>query len=456
MTDVLRVRTARVLAVASVLASSVACTVGPDYVRPAVDVPPAYKEARASNAAGTRSELTRGRWWELFGDADLNALAATIDVNNQTIRAAEARVRQALALTEAARSRYYPSLSAGGNNQNVGLVAAWELDLWGRIRRNIEASTATAESTAGELEAAKLSLQAQLAQNYFLLRVQDAEIRLLQDSVARYERSLQLTRNQYAVGVASRGDVVQAEAQLMSTRAQALDASVTRAQLEHAIAVLTGKAPADFAIASLPLDVAIPAVPAALPSELLERRPDIAAAERRMAAANAEIGVVEAAYYPSVSLVAGGGFGNRDFAGGALTGWMLFDGGLRQAQSAQASAGYDEAVANYRQTILAAFREVEDNLAALRILEEAAAVQAEAVRAARESVKITNNQYRAGITTYLSVVVVQAAALINERAELGILGRRFVASVTLIKALGGGWEAGTPIATKDQFRAIMP
>jgi NodT family efflux transporter outer membrane factor (OMF) lipoprotein len=454
MTEDMRNRTARVLAIASVLAGSVSCTVGPDYVRPVADVPSAYKEA--GTVPQPRSAIPAGRWWEVFNDGELNALAAAIDVNNQTVRAAEARMRQALALTEAARSRYYPLLTAGGANQNVGLVAAWELDLWGRIRRTVEASTASAESAADELAAAKLSLQAQLAQNYFLLRVQDAEIRLLQDSVARYERSLQLTRNQYAVGVASRGDVVQAEAQLMSTRSQALDATVTRAQLEHAIAVLIGKAPADFSIAPLPLDLTIPAAPSALPSELLERRPDIAAAERRMAAANAQIGVAEALYYPSVSLGVGGGFGNRDFEGGAVTGWTLFDGGLRKAQSAQATAGYDETVANYRQTILAAFREVEDNLAALRILEEEAATQAEAVRAARESVKITNNQYRAGITTYLAVVVVQAATLVNERAELAILGRRYVASVALIKALGGGWEAPAPVATKDQFHEIMP
>ncbi|MDH5209521.1 MAG: efflux transporter outer membrane subunit, partial [Burkholderiaceae bacterium] len=352
MTEDMRNRTARVLAIASVLAGSVSCTVGPDYVRPVADVPSAYKEA--GTVPQPRSAIPAGRWWEVFNDGELNALVAAIDVNNQTVRAAEARMRQALALTEAARSRYYPLLTAGGANQNVGLVAAWELDLWGRIRRTVEASTASAESAADELAAAKLSLQAQLAQNYFLLRVQDAEIRLLQDSVARYERSLQLTRNQYAVGVASRGDVVQAEAQLMSTRSQALDATVTRAQLEHAIAVLIGKAPADFSIAPLPLDLTIPAAPSALPSELLERRPDIAAAERRMAAANAQIGVAEALYYPSVSLGVGGGFGNRDFEGGAVTGWTLFDGGLRKAQSAQATAGYDETVANYRQTILAA------------------------------------------------------------------------------------------------------
>ena len=448
MTDTARTLAIRILAVASVLVVNISCTVGPDYVRPSVAVPPAYKEAKDAKAGEPRSEIPRGRWWELFDDGALNVLEAEVDVNNQTLRAAEARVRQAQAMTDAAESRYSPMLSIAGINLNLGLVASWEPDLWGRIRRTVEASTATAEATADELEAAKLSLQAQLAQNYFLLRVQDAEIRLLQDHVARYERSLQLTRNQYAVGVVSRGDVVQAEAQLMSTRAQALEAEVARAQFEHAIAVLIGKAPADFSIAPTPIEPRFPAVPLALPSELLERRPDIAAAERRMAAANAQIGVAEAAFYPSISLFAGGGFGNRDFEGGASYGWVLFDAGFRQAQSAQATAVYDETLANYRQTILAAFREVEDSLAALRILEEEAAVQAMAVRAAGESVTIANNQYRAGIVNYLAVVVVQAGALNNERAALGILGRRLVASLTLIKALGGGWEAEASKAAK--------
>ena len=447
MNGAFRSGAARLLVLAWVLAAGSACTVGPDYVRPPVAVPPAYKEATAATAGRPRGELPRDRWWELFGDAELNALAAQVDVDSQTIRAAEARVRQAQALTAAARARYYPALTVGGYNQNLGLVVSWELDLWGRIRRTVEASAATAEASADELEAARLSVQAQLAQNYLLLRVQDAEILLLRDSVARYERSLQLTRNQYAVGIVSRGDVVQAEAQLMATRSQALDAEVARAQFEHAIAVLIGKAPADLAIAAAPLNVSFPAVPPALPSELLERRPDIAAAERRMAAANAQIGVAEAAYYPSVTLSAGGGFGNRDFAAGATYGMILFDGGTRQAQSAQATAAYDETVAIYRQTILAAFREVEDNLAALRILEDEAAVQAAAVTAARQSVTIADNQYRAGIISYLSVVVVQSGALTNERADLALLGRRLVASVGLIKALGGGWEAAVPKAT---------
>jgi NodT family efflux transporter outer membrane factor (OMF) lipoprotein len=455
MTRATRARANRILIVASVVAACVSCTVGPDYVRPPVAVPPAYKEAADATTQEPRTELPRSRWWEIYRDAELNSLVAQVDVNNQTIRAAEARVRQAQALTAAARAPSFVSLNAGGSNEKLGLVAGWEVDLWGRIRRSVEASTAAAESTADELEAAKLSIQAQLAQNYFLLRVQDAEIRLLQDSIARYERSLQLTRNQYAVGVASRGDIVQAEAQLNSTRAQAFDADVTRAQLEHAIAVLIGKPPADFSLPPTPLNPSFPAVPPALPSELLERRPDIAAAERRMAAANAQIGVAEAAFYPSVRLFAGGGF-DINFAGGAALAQYLLDGGLRKAQSAQVTAAYEETVANYRQTILSAFREVEDNLAALRILENEAAAQGAAVKAARESVTITNNQYRAGIVNYLSVVVVQAAALINERAELNIIGRRLVASVALIKALGGGWQAEPPQKSGISYDPFPP
>ena len=407
-------------------------------MRPAAYVPPTYKEAKDAPAAAPDAALPRSGWWELYGDAELNALEAQVALNNQTVLAAEARVRQALALVDVARAPSFITANAGVTNQRVGYTTSWELDLWGRIRRGVEASSAAAEASADDLAAATLSIQAQVAQNYFLLRVQDALIQLLQESVARYERSLQLTRNQYAVGVASRGDVVQAEAQLMSTRAQALDTAVDRAQLEHAIAILIGKAPADFSIAPTAADMRIPAVPLSLPSELLVRRPDVASAERRMAAANAEIGVAEAAFYPSARLFAGGGV-DISFAGGIALAQFLLDGGLREAQKAQASAAYDETIANYRQTVLTALRDVEDNLAALRILEAEAAVQGAAVKAARESVTITNNQYRAGIVTYLSVVVVQAAALVNERADLAILGRRLVASVNLVKALGGGW-----------------
>jgi NodT family efflux transporter outer membrane factor (OMF) lipoprotein len=460
------------------------CSVGPNYVRPPVETPSAYKEAQGWKQAEPRDERPRGNWWEAFNDPQLNALATQVAITNQTIKAAEARVREARALTQAARAAFFPivtanasatrSSSRGGtivggtvdsgggvrNNYNVSLDVNWEIDLWGRVRRTVEASEATAEASAADLESAKLSAQAQLAEDYFLLRVQDAQIRLLNDTVAAYERSLQLTRNQYAVGVVGRADVAQAETQLKSTQAQAIDAAVQRAQLEHAIAILVGKPPAEFSIAAEPVPIVFPAIPIELPSELLERRPDIAAAERRAAAANAQIGVAESAFFPSLTLSATGGFQSsvlsqlfslpsRYWSLGPALAQVIFDAGLRRAQTAQAIATYDENVANYRQTVLAGFQEVEDNLAALRILEQEATVQDEAVKAARESLAIVLNQYRAGIANYLAVVVIQAAALNNERAALSILGRRLTASVVLIKALGGGWKEAPAATTAD-------
>ena len=447
--SIIRIRALRILTVVAAIAGTVSCTVGPDYVRPDANVPAAYKEAKDAPVAAPGNVMPRERWWDLYGDAELAAVEAQVVINNQTVLAAEARVRQAQAQIDVARAPSLLAANASATNQKLGVSASWEIDLWGRIRRSVEASAATYEATADDLAAATLSIQAQVAQDYFLLRVQDAQIRLLQESAARYERSLQLTRNQYAVGVASRGDVVQAEAQLMSTRAQAFEADVDRAQFEHAIAILTGKSPADFSIAPTSATMQVPAVPLALPSELLVRRPDIASAERRMAAANAQIGVAQAAFYPSARLFAGGGI-DIAFAGGIALAQFLLDGGLSDAQKAQASDAYVETIANYRQTVLGALRDVEDNLSALRILESEAAVQGAAVKASRESVTITNNQYRAGIVTYLSVVVVQAAALVNERADLAILARRLVASVNLIKALGGGWEANVPKESPDQ------
>jgi NodT family efflux transporter outer membrane factor (OMF) lipoprotein len=439
-----RIRGIAVLVVAGAVIGMVACTVGPNYVRPTADVPAAYKATVGGDGASPLSSvLTRGRWWEIYGDPELDGLASQVVLNNQTVRAAEARMRQAQALVDTARAPGSIGLDIGGRNQKVGLAAGWEVDLWGRIRRSVEASEATAESSAGDLAAATLALQAQLAQSYFLLRVQDADVRLLKESVAQFERSLQMTRNQYAVRVASLGAVVQAEAQLNSTRAQALEAELIRAQLENAIAILIGKAPADFSIAEKDANLRIPALPTTLPSELLVRRPDIAAAERRMAAANARIGVAEAEFYPSVRLFAGGGV-DIAFKGGVAYAQYLLDGGLREAQKVQATAAYDETIADYRQTVLSALRDVEDNLAAQRILEAEAAAQAAAVKAARQSVTITNNQYRAGIVNYLAVVVVQAGALVNERADIALLGRRLVANVNLVKALGGGWEAQAP------------
>ena len=456
------------------------CSVGPNYVRPVAEAPPAYKEAQGWKVAEPKDQQPRGNWWEVFNDPQLSSLLTQVEISNQTLKAAEARVREARALTQAARAAFFPVVTANasasrsgsgsgaarvgsaggqgsggggvGNSYNLALEVNWEVDLWGRIRRTVEASEATAQASAADLEAAKLSAQATLAEDYFLLRVQDAQIRLLNDTVAAYEKSLQLTRNQYAVGVVGRVDVAQAETQLSSTRAQAIDAAIQRAQLEHAIAVLVGKPPAEFSVAVADVPAGFPDIPPGIPSELLERRPDIAAAERRAAAANAQIGVAEAAFFPSLTLSATGGFQSsllshlislpsRYWSIGSALAQTIFDAGLRRAQTAQAIATYDENVANYRQTVLAGFQEVEDNLAALRILEQEAVVQDDAVKSARESVTITLNQYRAGTANYLAVVVVQATALANERAALAILGRRLDASVALIKALGGSWDA---------------
>lgn len=441
------IRATRILAVACVLAVSTSCAVGPDYVRPSVSVPPAYKETGDSNAAATKAPLPRSRWWELYNDPELNALVEQVEAGNQTLQIAEARVRQAAALVDVAGAGAYPTGGIGTVNKNAGFQAAWEIDLWGRVRRGVEAGTAAAEASADEFAAAKLALQAQVAQKYFLLRMHDAELRLMRDSVASYEKSLQVNRNQYAAGVVSRANVVQAEAQLNSTRTQALDVELTRAQLEHAIAVLIGKPPAEFGISAKPWNAVVPAIAPTLPSELLLRRPDLAAAERMMAAANAQIGIAQASFYPSLRLFASGALG-AGIAGGVALAQVLLDGGLRNAQKARYTAAYAETVAEYRQTVLSAFRDVEDTLAAMRILESQAATQAVAVKASRESVTVTLNQYQAGIVTYLAVVIVQSAALVNERAELAIRGRRLLASVDLIKALGGGWEMEAPKAAE--------
>ncbi len=446
MTTTNKTSALRALAFTGLAAINSACTVlGPDYVRPPIDVPTAYKEATGSTAQQARDASASGRWWALYGDGQLDALIAQVEIRNYSLQAVEARVRQARSLVEIAREAQYPQVVLGGTN-NLGLLVQWEIDLWGRIRRNIEASDASAEASEADLAAVKLSLQAQLAQTYFQLRVQDAEIRLLHNTAASYERSLQITRNQYAVGVASRGDIVQAQAQLGAAQAQMHDARVARAQFEHAIAVLIGKAPADFSLAVAPLSVNVPEVPPALPADLLERRPDIAAAERRMAVASAQIGEAEAAAY-SFNLFAGVSI-RRSGAGETLTVPLSTD-DFKRAKSAKTEAAYDEVVANYRQTVLNGFREVEDNLVALEILAAAAAAQGEAVKAGSESVKILNNQYQAGIVKYQSVITAQANALVNERAALVIHGRRLVASVALIKALGGGWQPPAPKATKE-------
>jgi len=458
-------------ATAAALVTALAgCMVGPDYVRPAAPVPATYKEMDGWKAAEPADTLPKGDWWTDFKDPELDALMAQVDVSNQTIAGAEARVRQANAATAAARAALYPfvDLAAGATRSNsanatagrstnaaynVGLGVSWEPDLWGGIRRGIESAGASAQASAADLANARLAVQASLAQTYLLLRVQDAQIRLLRDSVAAFERSLTLTQNQYNAGIVARGDVAQAEAQLKSTQAQVYDAELSRRQLEHAVAVLVGKPPADVTIPPQPALVAVlPAIPVAVPSTLLERRPDVAAAERRAAAANAQIGVAQAAFFPSITLTANGGLQSsligsllslpsRYWTLGASLAQAVFDAGLRSAQKEQAIASYDATVADYRQTVLGGFQEVEDNLAALSLLAQEAVAQDAAVVAARQSATIAMNQYRAGTASYLAVVVLQSSALTAERNALALQARRFTASVALVKALGGGFAA---------------
>lgn len=439
------------------------CAVGPDYTRPAMQAPDAYKETGEWKVAEPRDQYPRGKWWQSFGDPVLDGLMEKVDVSNQTLKSAEARYRQAQAAVTTARAGFFPTLGVDASAVRSRAAQApsmttygasadlrWELDLWGRVRRNVESAQAGAQASAGDLEAARLSLQASLAQAYFLLRVTDVQRDLLDNTVDAYAKSLELTKNRYNAGVAAKTEVVQAEAQLLTTRAQFLDIGTTRAELEHAIAVLIGLAPAQFNLPPAPLVAKLPQIPPGLPSVLLERRPDIAAAERRVAAANAQIGVAKAAYFPTLTIPGTIGFSSSSFAHlfeapnrfwsiGPALGLTVLDFGVRGAAVDAAKAIWEASAADYRQTVLASFQEVEDNLSALRILAEEAQVQDDAVRAARETLKLTTNQYKAGTANYLAVVVVQAAQLSNERTAVSLLGRRLTASVGLIKALGGGY-----------------
>lgn len=440
-----------------------ACTVSAIYERPEVIPPPAFVETKEWKVGEPRDHLPRSKWWEIFGDPLLNALQERVTISNQTIRIAEAQYRQAQALVQGTRAGTFPSLSGGLSSvsnqvsagQTLSLGASWELDLWGRVRRLAEASEAGAQASAADLESVRLSAHAALAQNYFLLRIADTQKRLLSNTVAAFDKTLQLTRNRYAAGVAAKGDVIQAQTQLKTTQAQAIDLDVQRAQLEHAIALLIGKAPATFSITQSRIREPLPSVPPGVPSESLERRPDIAAAERRVAAANAQVGAAKSAFFPTFTLSASGGFQseslanwftlpNRIWSIGPAIAQSLFDGGLKQSQSEQAIAAYDASVAAYRQAVLASFMEVEDNLAALRILEQEAQAQNEALQSARHALALITNQYKAGTVSYLNVVTAQAAVLASERSVTEILGKRLTASVLLIKALGGGWSAAAP------------
>jgi len=451
------------------------CSVGPDYVRPAVETPAAYKEAGNWKPAQPKDDVDRGRWWEVFNDPLLNQLQEQVDISNQNLAKAEAQFRQALALLQSARAGYFPTVTAGISNtrsrasattiatptvapvsrgvvtnHNLPFQASWAPDVWGNIRRAVEANEAGAQASAGDLAAARLSAQAALAQSYFQLRALDAQQLLLEDTVAAYGKSLKLVQNQYVAGIVAKADLVQAQTQLKTTQAQAIDIGAQRAPLEHAIALLVGKPPSELSIPRQPLEAAVPPAPVGLPSELLERRPDIAAAERRMAQANAQIGVATAAYFPSLTLSASGGYQSATMADwltapsrfwsfGTAIAQTLFDGGLRRAQTAQAIAAYDANVAAYRQTVLTGFQQVEDSLATLRILEQEAEVQGEAVKLAEQALALALNQYKAGTVNYLNVVVAQATALANQRTAVDLLSRRMSASVQLVTALGGGW-----------------
>ena len=453
------------------------CAVGPDYVRPAAlpgsDMPGAFREDW--KPAQPQDQVIPAQWWTLFNDPNLNILIEQVATANQTLAQALANYRAASALVDNARAAYYPTLgadvgttrsrsaSSGPNFPNsintihsLSVNASWEADIWGSARRAVEVQSNTALSSFANLQALRLSTQSTLAQTYFQLRVLDAQKELLDRTVEDYRRSFKLTQNQFKSGIVANDAVLQAETQLKSTEAQDIDLGVLRAQYEHAIATLIGKPATNFSIPAIPVGQQaympdMPEVPVALPSTLLERRPDIAAAERTVAAANAQIGVTKAAFFPQLSLAASTGFQSSTLANwisapsrvwsvGPQLAATLFDGGARRALNNQAIALYDADVAAYRQTVLTAFQNVEDDLASLRILRQEAMVQNQATIAAVKALKVTMNQYRAGTVSYLNVVTAQTAALSNQRSELTIANARLVATVKLIAALGGGWS----------------
>jgi len=440
-----------------------ACSVGPNYQAPSLNVPAQFRQVQGWKNAQPADGLESGACWQLYQDETLNQLIEQMKAGNQSLAASEARYRSARALVQGSRARLLPELRQGveksrsgnasgaSNSYNLTTSASWELDLWGKLRRQLESDKANLAASAADLAAVQLSLSAELTQNYLQLRVLDEQKRLLDRSTAAYQRSLKLTENQYQAGIVPKSDVSQALAQLKSTEAQAIDLEYRRAQLEHAIAVLIGKAPADFAIAEVAQLPHLPPIPAELPSALLERRPDIAAAQRRTIAANASIGVEQAAWYPDLTLSASGGWRsgsfdqwisapNRLWSLGAGFAAPLFDGGRIRARVQQAEAAYEQTVADYRQTVLESFREVEDALIELAVLEREYAVQQEALAAAQESLRLIENQYRAGTVDYNSVINVQTSALSSERSLLQLKSSQLAASTALLKALGGGWQ----------------
>jgi NodT family efflux transporter outer membrane factor (OMF) lipoprotein len=468
------------------------CMVGPRYQRSSAPVPPAYKESSPAayketngwKPAQPSDQTLRGKWWEIYNDPALNALEEQINISNQNVLSYEAQFREARDVVRAARASLFPTVAVapaitnssssgnlyGSNSQLKGLTSrrttynlpfdfTYQADIWGGIRRTVSADVATAQATAAQLENARLSYQATLAQDYFELHGADSEAELLSTNVQSYKEYLQLTQNRFDAGVASDADVAQAETQLNTTRAQLIDYGVARAQYEHAIAILIGKPPSELSIPALTLKTPPPSIPVALPATLLERRPDIATAERHMAAANEQIGIATAAYYPTVTLGASGGFESsmitqwfawpsRMWSVGPQMAETLFDAGRRRAEVASARDAYDATVANYRQTVLTAFQQVEDSLSALRILASEAQVQDEAVKSAVRSLNVSTEQYKAGTVDYLQVITTQSIALQDQRTAVDLLTRRLTSSVLLIEALGGGWDTSA-LPTRD-------
>jgi NodT family efflux transporter outer membrane factor (OMF) lipoprotein len=464
------IRSVELLGLAMALLSG--CTVGPKYVRPSAEVPQTYKESPDWKLAQPNDQLAKGSWWEIYNDSQLNSLEQQINVSNQTLKAQQAQFLEARAAVRVARAQYYPDVTASpsatrtGQSRNKPLFSgktptyndflipvdvAYEPDVWGRVRRTVEAARSEAQASAADLASVSLTLHAELAMDYFELRGLDAQEQLLDSTVASFTEALKLTESRHDGGIASDVDVAQAQTQLETTRAQAIDVGVSRSAFEHAIAVLIGQLPSTFSLSPLPLTTPPPPVPPSLPSDLLERRPDIAAAERRVQEANAQIGVAKAAYFPVVSLTGSGGF-ESGFIGTLIQGpsgfWslggsaaeLIFDGGARRGVSEEAKASYDQSVANYRETILTAFEEVEDNLAALRILQDEAQTEDAAVAAAEHSLSLSVTRYRGGVANYLEVTVAQSAALSDQVTAVSILTRRITASVLLVKAVGGGWN----------------
>ncbi len=459
------------------------CMVGPKYVKPLVPLTPEYKEANPDTlkenanwqVAQPADAVQRGEWWKVFGDPELNALEPQIAADNQDLKAADARFREARALIRFTHASLYPTVGvapfAGGlrestnrpyfnvssaHGNGVGDIQLpvdmnYEIDVWGRVRHSVSAAREEAQASAGDRQTVMLSLQAELAVDYFEARSADAQEKLLNDTVKYYEEAFRITTNRFEGGVAPKSDVDQAKTQLEAAKVQARDITLQRAEFEHAIAVLLGKPPASFSLNDVPLDARPPLIPPGLPSELLERRPDIAAAERRVAEANDHIGIARAAFYPTISLNGSVGVEATSFANlfnpaslmwalGPTISQTVFDAGRRAAVSEQANASYDETVANYRQTTLTAFQQVEDNLVALRVLQQEAENQHQATLAAQSAEQIFNNRYVGGLDTYLQVVTAQTTALTNERNDIDIMRRQMDASVLLIKALGGGWN----------------